>query len=289
MRVRKIAILLASMLVAAMIPRSFAGASDDVEEQLKADYLGKVLTLRHFYKGKQLVFEPGGSLIGFADVGPWTVDGQVLVESIELQESKLQIHARRICLVFDSKGKASRDVLSFLAESKAKDREALEGVFRANEVDFDIGLASEKPDMAAVSSAMNAVFLKPGESMRDIVPDFWRDYFDGVDGLSREVRHSAEPVYGVGPNGASAPHVTYQGDPQFSEEARQAKYQGVMIVSLVVDPSGSVRDLAIVSPLGMGLDENAIAAVGAWKFEPGIKDGNPVPVQLKVEVDFRLY
>jgi TonB family protein len=277
------------MLVAAVIPLSFAQASDEVEEHLKAEYLGKVLTLRHFYKGKHLAFQPDGSLIGFADVGPWTVDGEIFVETIDLHKGKLQIHARRVCLVLDSKAKTSRDVLEQLGESSSPDKEALEGVFRANEVDFDIAFATDKPDVAAVSSAMNAVFLKPGESMRDLVPDFWRDYFDGADGLSHEDRHSGELAYIVGPNGASAPRAKYQHDPEFSEEARLGKYQGTMIVSLVVDPSGSVRDLAIVSPLGMGLDEKAVEAVGAWKFEPGVKDGKPVPVQLKVEVDFRLY
>jgi TonB family protein len=273
------------MLVAAVIPLSFAQASDEVEEHLKAEYLGKVLTLRHFYKGKHLAFQPDGSLIGFADVGPWTVDGEIFVETIDLHKGKLQIHARRVCLVLDSKAKTSRDVLEQLAESSSPDKEALEGVFRANEVDIEIGVAGEESDWAAVSSAMKTVFLTTGESMRDFAPDFWREYLDGVEGGP----HSTEAAYSVKPGVVSAPHVLHQGDPEFSEEARQAKYQGTMIVSLVVDPSGSVRDLAIVSPLGMGLDEKAVEAVGAWKFEPGVKDGKPVPVQLKVEVDFRLY
>jgi len=45
----------------------------------------------------------------------------------------------------------------------------------------------------------------------------------------------------------------------------------------------------VARPLGMGLDEKAIEAVRTWRFEPAKKDGQPVPVQMNVEVSFRLY
>ena len=80
-----------------------------------------------------------------------------------------------------------------------------------------------------------------------------------------------------------------QREPEFSEEARQAKYQGVITLSLVVDESGSVRDLQIVSPIGLGLDEKAVNAVSGWKFQPASKDGQPVSVEIVVETNFHLY
>jgi TonB family protein len=58
---------------------------------------------------------------------------------------------------------------------------------------------------------------------------------------------------------------------------------------VVVDPSGTARDVEIVTPLGLGLDEKAVEQVSAWKFEPGMKEGAPVAVKVKVEVDFQLY
>lgn len=95
-------------------------------------------------------------------------------------------------------------------------------------------------------------------------------------------------VFRVG-GGVSAPKVTYQPDPEYSEEARKAKYQGVCVLSLIVGPDGKPRDVKIARSLGLGLDEKAIEAVNQWKFEPAQKDGKPVAVAINVEVTFRLY
>ncbi len=58
---------------------------------------------------------------------------------------------------------------------------------------------------------------------------------------------------------------------------------------MVVGPDGRVHDLRVYRSLGMGLDEKAAEAVKTWRFEPARKDGQPVPVQINVEVNFRLY
>ena len=63
----------------------------------------------------------------------------------------------------------------------------------------------------------------------------------------------------------------------------------MIVLSLVVDASGAPRDLQIVTPLGLGLDEQAIKSVSSWKFRPGAKDGELVSVAINVEVSFRLY
>ena len=90
-------------------------------------------------------------------------------------------------------------------------------------------------------------------------------------------------------NGVIAPRVIYQIDPEFSEEARKAKFQGNCVLGLVVDAQGRPTDIRILSALGMGLDEKAIESVKNWKFEPGKKDGHAVAVEIAVEVDFHLY
>ena len=90
-------------------------------------------------------------------------------------------------------------------------------------------------------------------------------------------------------NGVSAPRALYTPDPEYSEEARKAKYQGTVVLWLVVDPTGHPQNVKVARSLGMGLDQKAIEAVRNWKFEPAEKDGKPVPVQINVEVNFRLY
>jgi TonB family protein len=138
------------------------------------------------------------------------------------------------------------------------------------------------------AGAMNAVFLTSGESLRDFVPDYWQSYFSEIEGKSKPADRVTEPTYAVG-HGVSPPRATSSPNPDFSEEARLAKYQGTTTLSMIVDSSGQVRDLAILSPLGLGLDERAVAAVSTWKFKPAMKEGQPVAVKIAVEVDFHLY
>ena len=95
-------------------------------------------------------------------------------------------------------------------------------------------------------------------------------------------------VFRVG-GGVSAPKAIFSPDPEYSEEARKAKYQGTCILSLIVGPDGKPRDIHVYRSLGLGLDEKAVEAVHQWKFEPAQKDGRPVAVAINVEVTFRLY
>jgi len=88
----------------------------------------------------------------------------------------------------------------------------------------------------------------------------------------------------------SAPLVIHQVEAEFSDEARRAKYQGVCLISLIVDTQGNPQNIRVARPLGMGLDEKAIEAIRQYKFKPAMMDGKtPVPVMITIEVDFRLY
>lgn len=95
-------------------------------------------------------------------------------------------------------------------------------------------------------------------------------------------------VFRVG-GGVTAPRVTFQPDPEYSEEARKAKFMGVCALSLIVGADGRPRDIEVARSVGLGLDEKAIEAVKMWKFDPATKDGKPVAVRINVEVTFHLY
>lgn len=95
-------------------------------------------------------------------------------------------------------------------------------------------------------------------------------------------------VYRVG-GGVSAPRAIYAPDPNYSEEARKAKYQGTVVLWVIVGTDGRTREIRVQRSLGLGLDENAVEAIRRWRFEPARKDGVPVAVQVSVEVNFRLY
>jgi TonB family protein len=93
---------------------------------------------------------------------------------------------------------------------------------------------------------------------------------------------------GIG-GGVSSPVPIYQPEAEYSEEARKAKWQGSVLLSLVVDETGKPTCIKVIRTLGLGLDEKAIEAVQKWRFKPGMKDGKPVPVMVSsVEVNFRL-
>jgi TonB family protein len=96
---------------------------------------------------------------------------------------------------------------------------------------------------------------------------------------------TGDRVFRVG-GGVSAPRAISAPDPEYSEKARNAKYQGTCVLRLVVDTKGLPRDIRVERPLGLGLDEKAVEAVRQWRFEPAMKDGVPVAVLLAVEVSF---
>jgi TonB family protein len=89
--------------------------------------------------------------------------------------------------------------------------------------------------------------------------------------------------------GVSNPVLVYAPDPEFSDEARRAKYQGVCVVGLIVDAQGNPQRVHVVRPLGMGLDEKAMEAVRQYKFKAATFHGHAVPVEIDIEVNFRIY
>ena len=95
-------------------------------------------------------------------------------------------------------------------------------------------------------------------------------------------------LYSVG-DGVSMPRPIYAPEPEFSEEARIAKFQGEVTLLVTIGTDGRARNLTVVRSLGMGLDEKAKEAVRTWRFDPARKDGRPVAVQMNIIVNFHLF
>jgi len=95
-------------------------------------------------------------------------------------------------------------------------------------------------------------------------------------------------VFKIG-NGVAPPRVIRQTDPEFSEKARREHFQGTCVLLMIVGEDGMPRDIRVTKPLGKGLDEKAVEAVRSWRFDPALKDGKPVAVEIAVEVAFHLY
>ena len=89
-------------------------------------------------------------------------------------------------------------------------------------------------------------------------------------------------------NGVAAPILLHKTEPQYSEEARAAKYQGTVVLYVEIGTDGRASNLELMKSIGLGLDEKAAQAVMNWKFQPGKRDGTPVRVSATIEVNFRL-
>ncbi len=97
-------------------------------------------------------------------------------------------------------------------------------------------------------------------------------------------------AYRAGVNGVGIPSCLYCPDPQYSEEARKAKYQGTVVLQVIITADGRAANISVVKGPGLGLEEKAIEAVRSWKFHPAIgPNGRPVPVIVPIEVTFRLF
>jgi TonB family protein len=99
---------------------------------------------------------------------------------------------------------------------------------------------------------------------------------------------TSDAVYEAG-NGVTAPKLVHASNAEFSEPARGKKIHGVVMLSMIVTADGKVRDVKVTKSLEEDLDKRAISSVSAWRLDPGRKDGYPVPVRLRAQVEFNLY
>lgn len=77
-------------------------------------------------------------------------------------------------------------------------------------------------------------------------------------------------------------------EPEYTNVAKSARIQGIVIIETIIDRDGNVTDARVLKGLPMGLDDAAISAVKRWKFKPGSLNGQPVPVIFTLTVNFRL-
>jgi TonB family protein len=95
-------------------------------------------------------------------------------------------------------------------------------------------------------------------------------------------------IFSVG-NGVTEPVPIYKPDPGYTQEARVAKLEGTVILSVIIGVDGDVTDVKVVKGLDKGLTERAVDTVRTWKFNPALKAGKPVPCRVTVEVSFRMF
>jgi TonB family protein len=150
-------------------------------------------------------------------------------------------------------------------------------------------LAVEAPDSldTAVTLELYARFLREHDRGDEAKPMAERAAEIRRNKLAMNSVNTPGDVFRVG-GGVTAPLVLSKRDPEYTEVARAAKYQGTVLLAVEIGPDGLARNIRVVRSLGLGLDEKAIEAVQQWQFKPGTKDGQPVTVAASIEVNFKL-
>ncbi len=97
-------------------------------------------------------------------------------------------------------------------------------------------------------------------------------------------------MFRAGVNGVGSPVCIYCPQPEYSDEARKAKYQGTVLLDVTVTADGRVTNPVVIKGPGLGLEEKALAQVKNWKMRPAVgPSGKPVNCRVQIEVTFHLY
>jgi len=162
-----------------------------------------------------------------------------------------------------------------------EDRETVEKFLRAQKIDYPIVLGAQsrvQQDYAANALPSVVILDKNG-----VIRSYKKGYRQGIEKALREdledTRH-AFPVWHA--------HVVSKRAPEYTAEARDAHVSGAVTLHLTVSPQGTPSGMQVVQALGHGLNEKAIEAVKGWKFEPALREGQPISEEMNVDVAFSL-
>lgn len=303
-------IFIAGILAFAFLAIPPHAQAQDVKQYLRDQYQGKIFVLRGFQANDVLRYDSSGEAEN-ANTGDWTADGFVQVNDIRLSDDRLIIKGQRMAVGWLEKGKFELHPLE-RPKSNDKGKEPV-----TVKIDCDPGM--HNPSIEQIDAIIAKIFLTTQDSLPDLVPSYWkpcvRNGLKGTDekcvfapeiraipgimasgdgnnsvasGSGAEVNAGGEQLFKVG-KGVSPPRQISRRNPEFSERARAAKYQGTVTLLLTVSKEGAPTNIRISQPVGYGLDAKAVEAVQTWRFAPAEKDGQPVSVIVAVEVDFHLY
>ncbi len=298
-----------SLAIAIFVPPLANSQSEILDKHLRDQFQDKTFLIRGFYSGNHLQYDSSGAPVGNPAIGDWTTDGFVLVNDIQVSGHALKVTAKRLSVVLRQKG----GTFQFLADTPEVQKK--KPVLR-----IEAELPQVRPSFEQADAILSRIFLTAQANFAESLPDYWRTCvarglsgedsmctfspeFGSIPGFASQRQSIATrpvaagvvsgaildgPVFKVG-RGVSPPNAIFQQDPAFSEAARLAKFQGTVTLGLIVNQDGIPTKIRILSPIGCGLDQKAVEAVKAWIFEPGMKDGRPVRVELAVQVDFHRY
>jgi outer membrane biosynthesis protein TonB len=141
---------------------------------------------------------------------------------------------------------------------------------------------------AVLKDALDAV-LAPSidERMQAAMPDFWKFYYQAA--AAKTDYRPADPSILRQNTVDKKAQLISTIEPESNQLAQDNGIAGASLYHTIIGPDGKASEIAVGRPIGFGLDENAVKAIQAAKFEPAVKDGKPVPVLVDLVVQFRIF
>jgi len=257
--------ILRSILISLLLLAGACSASDNLKDALK-QYKKHVFGLRTpFQKGDQ-EFDSAGKPLKDADGSLWIRKGGIGIEDIKLDAATLRIKCRQVAYAS--------------VERQKKNQKSMEGEYFpiGNSMNIVIHLDHPLTSADEAKQMLGSIFFLDS-NRGHVLPQY-----------QRTAPAMPNQILDVKQDHIQPPLATYDPNPDYSLEARNQKYQGTVILGIVVDAAGDVVWINVVQAAGMGLDEQAVEKVKTWKFTPAhTKSGEDVAARLNVEVSFNLY
>jgi TonB family protein len=271
------------LLALPLVLTAIGAPAQSQPDALKARLLDQPLYLRGLWRSDRLSFDATGQLQGPADSTSFTLAG-IDILAIDLHGNKLVLEGRRVALKFDHDTPVR--IPMNVGEPK-------------HPRDERIHIEIAAPASHDYTQALDAIVTPYLGVLTSNLPPFWQPYarkhFPLPEGTAPAAAlppsEQALPYPFRRDHGSNMtpPRVVYQPEPEFSEAARALKVSGNSMIRVVVDPDGNPTRIAVVRPIGLGLDEKALEAVQAYRFRPATRDGQPVAVEINIEVNFQIF
>ncbi len=257
------------------------------EADVRARLVNQPLYLRWLWSGDELAFDHTGKLEGTSAEVSFTLAG-VDIQSVKLTKKELVLEGQRVGLEFNHDVPTRVGLVVRETPGSTKPEKMTIRIERPADGDF--------------TAALDLIFADSIAELAPGFPPYWRRFAEqhllpaGTVAAPVSAAAAGSPAQPsetakmrrIG-GGVTPPRLLTKVDPQFSSAAAAQKYSGVVQVNFVVDASGMPSRFRILHPVGLGLDEQAVAAVSQYTFQPATESGLPVTVELNVEVNFQIF
>lgn len=238
----------------------------------RQEWAGSVWLLRGFPSGKTIHYTADGRLIKPWKPGPWSL-AKIGVEKVGVTGGEFWVKGFRCGVIYEPATRAFKTV-------------------RLKEpVTLRIAMGKGPWPAARLAALASRIFLQRAADFIAAVPPDWQPFFR----LGKAAGAACRRRWGRGTKGPIArpstkrPRLLSSAEPRFTRAARKSGLTGSVGLCVLVGTDGRSHKITIVKPLGLGLDDAAVAAVRGWRFRPATKHGKPVAVAANIVINFHIY